>query len=250
MDIQCVNRVVLFDTLVFCILSCDTDTIHFFLQEAWFCGAGSESWSAQEMVIRLGLHIFGHHLEACYVKKSHAKRSLYYVNKQLIAEGQSPIGLDEPAFACCFTMVSVGDAQVVNAGQIWARDTEGNPGVSTLLRGYRVLGDQGQEIDRSCVSLGWMMNGTGTRVWNSKQAAMVDDTYIFTYIHIYIYMYIYIYICIILYMCIYIHICICTYVYIHTYIYIYIYIYMYVYICTYIYIYRYIYVCVYIYMYI
>jgi hypothetical protein len=204
------------------------------------------------MVIRLGLHIFGHHLEACYVKKSHAKRSLYYVNKQLIAEGQSPIGLDEPAFVCCFTMVSVGDAQVVEAGagQIWARDTEGNPGVSTLLRGYRVLGDQGQEIDRSCVSLGWMMNGTGTRVWNSKQAAMVDDTYIFTYIHIYIYMYIYIYICIILYMCIYIHICTCTYVYIHTYIYIYIYIYMYVYICTYIYIYRYIYVCVYIYMYI
>jgi hypothetical protein len=204
------------------------------------------------MVIRLGLHIFGHHLEACYVKKSHAKRSLYYVNKQLIAEGQSPIGLDEPAFVCCFTMVSVGDAQVVEAGagQIWVRDTEGNPGVSTLLRGYRVLGDQGQEIDRSCVSLGWMMNGTGTRVWNSKQAAMVDDTYIFTYIHIYIYMYIYIYICIILYMCIYIHICTCTYVYIHTYIYIYIYIYMYVYICTYIYIYRYIYVCVYIYMYI
>ena len=204
------------------------------------------------MVIRLGLHIFGHHLEACYVKKSHAKRSLYYVNKQLIAEGQSPIGLDEPAFVCCFTMVSVGDAQVVEAGagQIWARDTEGNPGVSTLLRGYRVLGDQGQEIDRSCVSLGWMMNGTGTRVWNSKQAAMVDDTYIFTYIHIYIYMYICIYICIILYMCIYIHICTCTYVYIHTYIYIYIYIYMYVYICTYIYIYRYIYVCVYIYMYI
>ncbi len=84
------------------------------------------------MVIRLGLHIFGHHLEACYVKKSHAKRSLYYVNKQLIAEGQSPIGLDEPAFVCCFTMVSVGDAQVVEAGagQIWARDTEGNPGVS------------------------------------------------------------------------------------------------------------------------
>ena len=111
------------------------------------------------MVIRLGLHIFGHHLEACYVKKSHAERSLYYVNKQLIAEGQSPIGLDEPAFVCCITMVSVGDAQVVEAGagQIWARDTEGNPGVSTLLRGYRVLGDQGQEIDRSCVSLGWMM---------------------------------------------------------------------------------------------
>jgi hypothetical protein len=155
------------------------------------------------MVIRLGLHIFGHHLEACYVKKSDAKRSLYYVNKQLIAEGQSAIGLEEPAFVCCFTMVSVGDAQVVEAGQIWARDTVENPGVSTLLRGYRVLGDQGQEIDRSCVSLGWMMNGTGTRVWNSKQAAMVDDTYIFTYIHIYIYMYIYI---------IYIHICTCTYV--------------------------------------
>ncbi len=75
------------------------------------------------MVIRLALHIFGHHLAACYVQKSDAKRSLYYVNQQLVAEGGAEIDLEESAFVCCFTMVSGGDDQVVDGGQIWAKDT-------------------------------------------------------------------------------------------------------------------------------
>jgi len=199
------------------------------------------------MVTRLALHIFGHHLAACYVQKSDAKRSLYYVNQQLVAEGGAEIDLEDAAFVCSFTMVAGGDNQVVHGGQIWAKDTDRTPGVSTLLKGYEVLGEQGQEINESCVSLGWMMNGSGPRVWNSKKAAMVDDTYIYTYIHIYIYIYIYVHIYIYIsyiFMCIYIHIYICTYVYIH----IYIYVSIYMYICMYTYVYIYICICIYVYI--
>ena len=201
------------------------------------------------MVTRLALHIFGHHLAACYVQKSDAKRSLYYVNQQLVAEGGAEIDLEDAAFVCSFTMVAGGDNQVVHGGQIWAKDTDRTPGVSTLLKGYEVLGEQGQEINESCVSLGWMMNGSGPRVWNSKKAAMVDDTYIYTYIHIHIYIYIYIYVHIYIYisyifMCIYIHIYIFSYVYIH----IYIYVSIYMYICMYTYVYIYICICIYVYI--
>ena len=178
------------------------------------------------MVTRLALHIFGHHLAACYVQKSDAKRSLYYVNQQLVAEGGAEIDLEDAAFVCSFTMVAGGDNQVVHGGQIWAKDTDRTIGVSTLLKGYEVLGEQGQEINESCVSLGWMMNGSGPRVWNSKKAAMVDDTYICTYIHIYIYIYIYIYMYIYTYIH---HIYLCVYIYIYIYVHMYIYIYIYTY---------------------